>query len=107
MASELPSNGDGIASGCQWKVAHPRWNRFLDMLLKSRLTAQSVSCCNGNYVGNTGVEALLLSKTQTPNARYRKYNSIKQQKAIKLPNMIPSLLFFAPMRPINPLIPGT
>ena len=39
MASELPSNGDGIAIGCQWKVAHPRWNRFLDMLLKSRFTA--------------------------------------------------------------------
>ena len=39
IASELPSNGDGIASGCQWKVTHPRWNRFLDMLLKSRLTA--------------------------------------------------------------------
>jgi len=24
MASELPSNGDGIASGSQWKVAHPK-----------------------------------------------------------------------------------
>ena len=26
---------------------------------------------------------------------------------MKLPSIIPSLLFFAPIRPINPLIPGT
>jgi hypothetical protein len=38
MASDLPSNGNGIESGCQWKVAHPKRNRFLDMLLKPRLT---------------------------------------------------------------------
>ena len=38
---------------------------------------------------------------------YQNHNSIKKQKAIKLPNMMPSLLFFAPILPIKLLIPGT
>lgn len=35
-----------------------------------------------------------------------KYSSTKQQKAMKLPNMIPSLLFFEPIFPIRVLTPG-
>ena len=35
-----------------------------------------------------------------------KNNSIRKQKAIKLPRIIPSLLFFAPILPIKLLTPG-
>lgn len=37
----------------------------------------------------------------------RKYSSIKKQKAMVLPRMIPSLLLLLPILPINPLTPGT
>jgi hypothetical protein len=38
---------------------------------------------------------------------YLNHNSIRKQKAMKLASMMPSLLFFEPMRPIRLLIPGT
>lgn len=37
---------------------------------------------------------------------HEKKNTTKKQKAIKLPRMIPSLLFFAPILVIRLLIPG-
>ena len=42
------------------------------------------------------------------NPRYHpKNHSTKKQNAMKLPNIIPSLLFFAPILAIKLLIPGT
>jgi hypothetical protein len=38
---------------------------------------------------------------------YQNHNSIRKQKAIKLPNIMPSLLFFVPIRAIKLLMPGT
>lgn len=38
---------------------------------------------------------------------HRKYNNARKQKAINTARMIPSLLFFAPIRPIKLLMPGT
>lgn len=38
---------------------------------------------------------------------YQNHNRTKKQKAMKLPNIMPSLLFFAPILPIKLLIPGT
>ena len=47
----------------------------------------------------------------SPFLQYKQYlhqnqNSIKQQNAIKLPRIIPSLLFFVPILCMSPLIPG-
>lgn len=40
-------------------------------------------------------------------SNYQKYKSIRKQIAIKLPNMMPSLLFLDPILAIKLLMPGT
>jgi hypothetical protein len=47
------------------------------------------------------------NKSMPARSDYLNHNSIKQQNAMKLPSMMPSLLFFDPIRPIRLLIPGT
>jgi hypothetical protein len=37
---------------------------------------------------------------------YQNQNNIKQQNAMKLPKIMPSLLFFVPILCISPLMPG-
>jgi hypothetical protein len=47
------------------------------------------------------------ASTKMVSDNYRNHNSIRQQNAMKLPNIIPSLLFFVPILPMRLLMPGT
>jgi hypothetical protein len=72
------------------KQEEPQW---------AKTSTKVFPCGYPNSVRNAESDALIKI--------YLNHNSIRKQNAIKLASIIPSLLFFDPIRPIRLLIPGT